>query len=82
MGILEDLTEKLARDVVQAMDDTGDDTLVDQISKVLISTSSTTQESFMTAVKIIIAERRARDYLTAKVARAKAAKAGAAKAAE
>lgn len=75
MGAVEDLSDALARDVIAAMDALDDDTLVDQVSKILLSTSSTTQEAFMTFVKVRLAERRARRFIEDKIARAKAAKA-------
>ncbi len=76
MGMLEDLADSLAQDVIDAMDETGDENLVETISKVLISTSSTTQEAFMTQVKIRLSERRARAVLADRLAafRAKASK--------
>ncbi|WP_434621796.1 hypothetical protein [Tabrizicola sp. M-4] len=63
MGILQDLTEQLAKDVVEAMDETGDDRLHDKVGKVLLDASPTTQESFMTAVRVILAERKGRKFL-------------------
>ncbi len=73
MGMLEDLADRLAQDVIDAMDETGDENLVETISKVLISTSSTTQEAFMTQVKIRLSERRARRVLDDKLAAFRAA---------
>ncbi|MDT8855709.1 hypothetical protein RNZ50_11920 [Paracoccaceae bacterium Fryx2] len=75
MGIAEDLADALARDVIAAMDELGDDTLVDQVSKILIATSSTTQEAFMTSVKVRISERRARRFLDDRLAAARVRKA-------
>ncbi len=63
MGILQDLTEKLARDVVDAMDETGDDRLHEKVGKVLLDASPTTQEAYMTAVRVILAERKGRRFL-------------------
>lgn len=63
MGILQDLTEQLAKDVVDAMDETGDDKLHDRVSRVLLDASPTTQEAFMTAVRVILAERKGRKFL-------------------
>ncbi|WP_201744140.1 hypothetical protein [Paragemmobacter ruber] len=63
MGILQDLTEKLARDVVDAMDETGDDRLHEKVGKVLLDSSPTTQEAYMTAVRVILAERKGRKFL-------------------
>ncbi len=63
MGILQDLTEKLATDTMAAMDEFGDDKLHDRIAKVLLDMSPTTQEAFMTAMRALLAERKGRAYL-------------------
>lgn len=63
MPILQDLTEQLAKDVVDAMDETGDDKLHDRVARVLLDASPTTQEAFMTAVRVILAERKGRKFL-------------------
>lgn len=63
MGILQDLTEKLAQDVVDAMDEVGDDRLHEKVGKVLLDASPTTQEAYMTAVRVILAERKGRKFL-------------------
>jgi hypothetical protein len=63
MAILQDLTEQLAKDVVDAMDELGDDKLHDRVARVLLDASPTTQEAFMTAVRVILAERKGRKFL-------------------
>lgn len=63
MPILQDLTEQLAKDVVDAMDELGDDKLHDRVGRVLLDASPTTQEAFMTAVRVILAERKGRKFL-------------------
>lgn len=63
MGVLQDLAEQLAKDVVDAMDETGDDRLHDKVGKVLLDASPTIQEAFMTAVRVIMAERKGRKFL-------------------
>ena len=65
MGLLQDLTEALARDTVKAMDELGDDRLHDRVSKVLLDMSPTTQEAFMTAMRALLAERKGRAFLEA-----------------
>jgi hypothetical protein len=65
MGILQDLTEKLAQDVIDAQEELGDDRFYEKVSKVLLDMSPTTQESYLTAVRVILAERKARKYLEA-----------------
>lgn len=63
MGLLQDLTEALARDTVKAMDEIGDERLHDKVSKVLLDMSPTTQEAFMTAMRALLAERKGRAFL-------------------
>ena len=63
MGILQDLTEALARDTMAAMDELGDDRLHDRVSKVLLDMSPTTQEAYMTAMRALLAERKGRIFL-------------------
>ncbi|MBE0553461.1 MAG: hypothetical protein IH625_07200 [Rhodobacteraceae bacterium] len=65
MGILQDLTEALAKDVIEAQDELGDDRFFEKVSKVLLDMSPTTQEAYMTAVRVILAERKARKFLEA-----------------
>lgn len=65
MALLEELTEKLAIDTVAAMDELGDDRFHDKVSKVLLDMSPTTQEAFMTAIRVLLAERKARKFLEA-----------------
>ena len=63
MAILQDLTEALAKDVLDAQDELGDDRFYEKVSKILLDASPITQEAFMTAVRVILAERRARKFL-------------------
>ena len=63
MGILQDLTETLARDTMAAMDELGDDRLHERVSKVLLDMSPTTQEAYVTAMRALLAERKGRLFL-------------------
>ena len=63
MSVLEDMGDALARDVVAAMDELGDDRFHEKISKVLLDMSPTTQEAYMTAIRVILAERKGRKFL-------------------
>ena len=63
MGILQDLTEALARDTIKAMDEIGDERLHDKVSKVLLDMSPTTQEAYITAMRALLAERKGRAFL-------------------
>lgn len=73
MGVVEDLADGLARDVIEAAEEIGDPNLIDEVAKMLLSTSQTTQEAFMTAVRVRLAERRARQFLERHMAKARAA---------
>ena len=63
MGILQDLTEKLATDTIKAMDEFADERLHERVAKVLLDMSPTTQEAYMTAMRALLAERKGRAYL-------------------
>jgi hypothetical protein len=63
MGITEDLADKLARDTIIAAEELGDDNLVAEVSRVIGAASVTTQEAFMTAIRVRLSERRAQQYL-------------------
>ncbi|MEM9756580.1 MAG: hypothetical protein AAF914_11335 [Pseudomonadota bacterium] len=66
--ITEDLADKLAIDVIKAMEKLDDDTLVDEIAQVIGASSPSTEEAFRTAARVRMAEARARKFLTAKLA--------------
>ncbi|GFE66617.1 hypothetical protein [Litoreibacter roseus] len=67
MGITEDLADALAKDVIAAEEKLGDETLVNQISEVIGASSQTTQEAFLTAIRVRRAEARARRMLRQKL---------------
>lgn len=72
MGVVEDLADALAKDTIEAAEEMGDPNLIDEVSKMLLSTSQTTQEAFMTAVRVRLSEKRARTFLEQRLARARA----------
>jgi hypothetical protein len=74
MSVVEDLADALARDTIKAMDALGDENLPEQIAKVLGASSPSSEEIFRAAVRIRLAERRARNFLTEHVQRALEAK--------
>ncbi|AJE47057.1 hypothetical protein [Celeribacter indicus] len=63
MGVMEELADALAKDTIAALDLVGDDQLIQDVARVLGASSVTTQEAFMTAARVRLAEKRARDYL-------------------
>ena len=64
MEIVETLADKLAKEALEAIEKTGDQKLVDEMSEVIGASSPTLQEAFLTAVRIRRAEKKARDLLT------------------
>ncbi|WP_101069127.1 hypothetical protein [Roseovarius salinarum] len=67
MGITEDLADKLAIDTLKAVDATGDEDLIKEVSETLGATSQTAQEAFLTSVRVRRADNRARAYLLERV---------------
>ncbi|KAA9009300.1 hypothetical protein [Histidinibacterium aquaticum] len=68
MSITEDLADRLAKDTIDAMDRLGDDRLFEEVARTIGATSPTTEEAFRTAMRVRIAERRARSFLEEKLA--------------
>lgn len=66
------LADDLAQDVIEAAEAMGDDTLIDQINKMLEASSSTMQEAYMSSVRARIAETRARNFLEGRLRKAAA----------
>ncbi|MDX1780013.1 MAG: hypothetical protein R3256_01720 [Thalassovita sp.] len=63
MGVAEDLADALAKDTIEAAEALNDEALIDQVAKQIGASSQTTQEAFMTAVRVRLAEKRARKFL-------------------
>lgn len=63
MSIVEEMGDALARDVIEAQDELGDDRFFDKVGKILGDASPTLQESFMTAIRVRLADIRARKFL-------------------
>ena len=76
MGVTEDLADELARDTLKVMEATGDEELVAEVSKLLLASSTPTQEAFMAAVRVRLAVARARKLLKQKALAAKKAQDG------
>ncbi len=70
MGTTEDLADALARDAIAAAARLGDETLIDDIGRALGASSTTTQEAYNTAVRVRLAEQRARQMLDQRLAKA------------
>ena len=65
MSVLEDMGDALAREVIAAMEELGDERFFDKVSKVLLDASPTMQEAFATAYRVRVAERRGRAFIDA-----------------
>ena len=63
MGITDDIADELAIEALKLEERTGDDKVVTKISEILGASSQTTQEAYLTSVRVRRAEKRARDYL-------------------
>jgi len=63
MSLLSELAVALARDAFELSERTGDTTLVEDIATTLESSSSTLQEEFLTAIRYLRADSRARRLL-------------------
>lgn len=62
-NVLNDLADKLAADTIKAMDALGDELLYEHVAKVLGASSQTSEEAFLTSIRIRLAERRGRQFL-------------------
>ena len=71
MGIMEELADDLAKETIAALDYFEDEQLIQDVGRVIGASSVTTQEAFMTAARVRLSERRAREYLAKRVAEAK-----------
>lgn len=58
------LASKLADDVLKIQDATGEERLFVEVGDVLGAASQTLEEAFLTEVRIRLAERKARSFLT------------------
>ncbi|MGH1413077.1 MAG: hypothetical protein ACRBB0_06265 [Pelagimonas sp.] len=74
MSVVDELSDKLAQDVIKAMDALGDEQLPEQVANVLGASSPSSEEIFRAAVRIRLAERRARLFLNEHVKTALEAK--------
>ncbi|SEN41482.1 hypothetical protein SAMN04488103_10518 [Gemmobacter aquatilis] len=68
MSVTDDLSDALARDVLQAMDEMGNDRFYLEVAKMLGSLSPSMEDGFLTAMRVRLAERRGREFLEKKLA--------------
>ncbi|APZ51345.1 hypothetical protein [Salipiger abyssi] len=76
MSLTQELAEKLAEDTFKVMDATGDDRFFMEVAKVIGASSTTLEEAYLTAVRVRMAERRARAFLVERLKQVQADGAG------
>ena len=71
-GTLESLAAQLGADVMKAMDETGDQDLFMEVANTIGTASQTIEEAFLTDIRLRLAERKARQLLSRKLAQHRA----------
>lgn len=66
MRVVEELADNLAKDAIELANELGNDDIIYETAKVLVATSSTMEEAYMTSRRVRLAERRARRFLEEK----------------
>ena len=66
MRVVEELADNLAKDAIELAKKLGNDDVISETAKVLVATSSTMEEAYMTSIRVRLAERRARRFLEEK----------------
>jgi hypothetical protein len=66
MSLQDDVADKLALEVLALVNETGDEDIVEEIKKVIGTSSTTLEEAYMTAVRVRRAEARALALLAQK----------------
>lgn len=75
MGVVEDIADELARETMELMEQLGDDEFFKEVAHEIGALSQTSEEAFTTAIRVRLAERRAKRFLketAAKIAKSKA----------
>lgn len=70
MGVTEDLADALAKDVLEAVEALGDEKLIADVARTLGTSSTVTEEAFMTAIRVRTAEARGRRLLKERIRKA------------
>ena len=68
-SLIEEIADALALDVIRAAQELGDDNLITDIANIIGASSTTTQEAFMTAVRVRLSEQRARRTLAERLSK-------------
>ena len=70
MALTEDMADEIAQLALADELRTGDEGIIREVAEILGSSSQTLQEAFLTSVRVRRAEKRARDLLAARAAKA------------
>ena len=62
MRVVEELADNPAKDAIELANKLGNDDIIYETAKVLVATSSTMEEAYMTPIRVRLAERRARRF--------------------
>lgn len=68
MGITDDIADKLALKAIEAEKVLNDDGFITQVSMIIGASSQTTQEAFLTAVRVRKSEARAHKFIEDRMA--------------
>lgn len=71
MGLQDDVADELAKEALALAEETGDEEIVDEIKKVIGTSSTTLEEAYMTAIRVRRAETRALALLADRRAKAR-----------
>ena len=63
MQLIDDVADRVAIEVLKLVDDTGNVDLIDEVKKVIGTSSQTLEEAYMTAVRVRRAEKRAMELI-------------------
>ncbi|WP_298499667.1 hypothetical protein [uncultured Maritimibacter sp.] len=63
MQLIDDVADRVAIEVLKLVDDTGNVDLIDEVKKVIGTSSQTLEEAYMTAVRVRRAEMRAMELI-------------------
>lgn len=68
MSTVQDIADRLAEDTFKVMERTGDDRFFMEVAKVIGASSTTLEEAYLTAVRVRLAEQRARRFIEERLA--------------
>jgi hypothetical protein len=70
MALTEDMADEIAQLALADELRTGDESIIQKVAEILGSSSQTLQEAFLTSIRVRRAEKRARDMLADRAAKA------------